>query len=44
MGNFIEELVLGRFRGTVNQFELCICAELKVAFLRQTFVELNGYQ
>lgn len=43
IGHFIEEMVLSQFMKTVNQFELCVCAELKeVAFLRQTFMELNG--
>lgn len=33
MGHFIEEIVLCQFMKTVNQFELCICAELReVAF------------
>lgn len=32
MGHFTEEMIPGRFTGTVNQFELCICVERKVAF------------
>lgn len=32
MGHFIEEMVPGRFTGTVNQFKPCICVERKVAF------------